>query len=906
MNVAGEARPFVKARRLTMDFGGQRALDAVDMDILPGEVHGLVGENGSGKSTLIKILAGFHSPLAGTLEVAGRPVPLPLRPGQFRELGFSFVHQDLGLTPSLSVLENLIVDRLARPGCRSVIRWRRELEHAAELLERFDVPVDPRRLIVNLKPIERALVAIVRAVHFSMDAGRDRSIALASDRLLVLDEPTVFLGRGEVEQLYQLIRRLVRQQSPRASVLFVSHDLDEVKLITDRTTVLRDGRVVGTVVTPEVSREALVTMILGRDLSVFSAPKHSEVTANPALRIEGLSTRTLRDVSLDLSAGEVLGLTGLLGAGYEEILHALYDGERTAWAGRAILPGGREVQPGQMTPERAMENRMFLIPVDRLQQGCAPSLSIADNMTSPWLDQYFRGMFLRRRSMLAETRTHMTDFDVRPRDPGAEFARLSGGNQQKALLAKWLQVSPRVLLLHEPTHGVDVGARQQIWSIIESLGEGCAVLYAGSDYDELARVCHRVAIVSNGTVRRILSGGEVTKERIAQECLAERSATGLAAAPIPGSGPIKKPVHEGGGSAMARHDTGRGGDARTSLTAKEEAATKPVPARRLPLDIAGRLALPLAWVAIIIIFGAIEPSVFLTASNFQTIFSSQAVLAVIALGLIVPMTAGDYDLSIASVTGMSAMIIAVLNVLHGWPVALAILVAFAASLMVGVVNGFVTVIFGIESLIVTIGMGTFVAGLTLWISNSDTVSGISQNLVNPIVVWRVLGIPVAFNHALGVALILGYVMEFLPVGRRLLMVGRGREVARLSGMHVNRIRFLAFVCSGGIGAAGGVLLAGTSGAADPSSAAGLLLPAFAAVFLGATAIFPGRFNVPGTLIAVYFLATGITGLQLLGAQTYVQNLFYGAALVGAVVFSQLTRRHRLRHASASLIGKEAL
>jgi ribose transport system permease protein len=414
------------------------------------------------------------------------------------------------------------------------------------------------------------------------------------------------------------------------------------------------------------------------------------------------------------------------------------------------------------------------------------------------------------------------------------------------------------------------------------------VLYAGSDYDELARVCHRVAIVGNGTVRRILSGDEVTKERITQECLAERSASSLAAAPIPDSGLIKTPVHEGRGSAMAHNDTGRG-----------EAGAKPVRARLLPLDLTERLALPLAWAAITIIFGAIKPSVFLTASNFETIFSSQAVLAVITLGLIVPMTAGEYDLSIASVTGMSAMIIAVLNVLHGWPVGLAVLVALAAGLMVGVVNGFVTVIFGIESLIVTLGMGTLVAGLTLWISNSNTVSGISQSLVNPIVVWRLLGIPVEFYYALGVALILGYAMEFLPVGRRLLMVGRGREVARLSGMHVDRIRFLAFVCSGGIGAAGGVLFAGTSGAADPSSATGLLLPAFAAAFLGATAIFPGRFNVPGTLIAVYFMVTGITGLQLLGAQTYVQNLFYGAALVGAVVFSQLTRRRRLRRASAS-------
>jgi ribose transport system ATP-binding protein len=429
------------------------------------------------------------------------------------------------------------MDRLAQPEQRAFIHWRRELKNAADLLERFEVPIDPRRLVVDLKPIERALLAIVRAMHFSMDVETDGSASPATDRLLVLDEPTVFLAHDEVEQLYRLIRNLVRQQSSRASVLFVSHDLDEVKQITDRTTVLRDGRVVDTVVTAEVSREALIKMIVGRDLSIFSAPKHSQVTANRALRIEGLSTSTLRDVSLDLPAGEVLGLTGLLGAGYEDVLYALYDGERTARSGQAVLPDGRQVKLNRMTPEQAIEHRIFLIPVDRLQQGCAPSLSVADNMTAPWLHRHFRGMFLRRRSMLAETQAHMRDFDVRQPDPGAEFARLSGGNQQKALLAKWLQTTPRVLLLHEPTQGVDVGARQQIWTVIERLGGECAVLYAGSDYDELARVCNRVVIISNGTVQRILSGDEVAKERITEECLAEQSAARAVARADPGLRP---------------------------------------------------------------------------------------------------------------------------------------------------------------------------------------------------------------------------------------------------------------------------------------------------------------------------------------------------------------------------------
>jgi ribose transport system ATP-binding protein len=177
VNVADESRPFVKVERLTMEFGGQLALDAVDMDILRGEVHGLVGENGSGKSTLIKILAGFYVPLAGALEVAGQPIPLPLHPGQFRELGFAFVHQNLGLIPSLTVLENLIIDKLARPRQRAIIRWRRELKHAAELLERIDVRIDPRRLVADLKPIERALLTIVRAVRFSMDIEKDGNVS---------------------------------------------------------------------------------------------------------------------------------------------------------------------------------------------------------------------------------------------------------------------------------------------------------------------------------------------------------------------------------------------------------------------------------------------------------------------------------------------------------------------------------------------------------------------------------------------------------------------------------------------------------------------------------------------------------------------------------------------------------
>jgi ribose transport system permease protein len=306
------------------------------------------------------------------------------------------------------------------------------------------------------------------------------------------------------------------------------------------------------------------------------------------------------------------------------------------------------------------------------------------------------------------------------------------------------------------------------------------------------------------------------------------------------------------------------------------------------------MALPIAWVIVVVIFGVLRPSTFLTQSNLSSILASQAVLVVVTLGLIIPLTAGDYDLSVASVVGLSANLLAILNVNHHWPVGLAVLAALASGLVVGLVNGALVVLLEIDSLIVTLGMSTFVTGVVLWMTGSNTVSGISQDLVRPVIVDRLFGIPLEFYYALAIGATVWYVFRYVPLGRRLIVVGRGREVARLSGIRVGAVRWGSLTCSALLAAFGGILYAGTSGAAGPSSALELLLPAFAAAFLGATTVQPGRFNAWGTLIAVYFLVTGITGLQLMGAENYVQNLFYGGALVLAVAFSQVARRRRAR------------
>jgi len=302
-----------------------------------------------------------------------------------------------------------------------------------------------------------------------------------------------------------------------------------------------------------------------------------------------------------------------------------------------------------------------------------------------------------------------------------------------------------------------------------------------------------------------------------------------------------------------------------------------------------RLALLLAWAFVIIVFGAVRPTTFLTWANFSAILGSQAVLVVVALGLTLTLTAGDYDLSIASVLSLAGTVLAVLNARNDVPIVWAIAAALAVGAAVGFINGFFVIYFRINSMIVTLGVGTFVHGVTLWLGNQETISGISSGLVEAAIVRRLFGVPLSFYYALTLCVIIWYVFSYTVLGRRLLFVGRGREIARLSGIRVDRLRWGCFIVSGLMGAIAGILYVGTVAAADPNSGLSFLLPAFAAAFLGATSINPGRFNPWGTMISVYFLVTGITGLSILGVSTFIQDLFYGGALVVSVTLSQIVR-----------------
>ncbi|GAB91232.1 sugar ABC transporter ATP-binding protein [Gordonia rhizosphera] len=495
--------PIVNIVGLSKTFGTNTVLNNVGLTIHAGEVHGLLGENGSGKSTLIKVLAGFHAPDPGAaLQVRGRDVALPIASGGFRDLGISFVHQDLALVPDISVVENLRVGS-AVAGSRPWISWRREKDSARALFATYGIDLDPDAPVSSLSATERALLAILRAVE---ELGDRRT-------LLVLDEPTVFLPREGTDLLFSVVREIVADR--KAAVLFVSHDLDEVLDHTDRVTILRDGVSQGTHRTDGLTAASLIDLIVGRSLDGEHHAGTGRVFAGvpPLAQVSGLETPTVDGIDFAVRPGEIVGLTGIAGSGYDDILPALY-GAVPARAGDLSLGATRMPLPS-ITPIDALDTGVVYVPPDRKIEGSAPELTVAENVTLPVLERLVKPRVLN--GLAARIADQC---DVRPRDPQATYGSLSGGNQQKALLGKWLQTGPRLVLLAEPTQGVDVGARARIFEMLrDTAAGGAGIVIASSDYEQLSVLCDQVIVLSHGRIVAELTGELLAKHHISDTVL---------------------------------------------------------------------------------------------------------------------------------------------------------------------------------------------------------------------------------------------------------------------------------------------------------------------------------------------------------------------------------------------------
>jgi|GEM_PF-17799 len=505
------ATPSIELVKLSKTFPGQRALVDVDMDVRPGEIHALLGQNGSGKSTLIKILAGIYTPdPGGSVRVCGKELAFG-SPRDSRRMGLQFVHQSLGIIEELTAVENIALGFGYVREARTFINWPAQRRKTRRLLGKLSIDFDINCPVSQLKPVERSAIAIARALDDDDGAAR----------VLVLDEPTAALPPHEVEALFALVRQ-ARQDG--TSVIYVSHRLNEIFQLAERTTVLRDGVSQGTVNVGDIDHETLVRMIVGADEhdghdpgpSLLATPSRAtgDIAAHeqrPALRVRALSAQLLQDVDFDAGVGEVLGFAGLSGSGREEIAGALV-GERTSRVELENAQGARRRNP---TPRQAKDLGVVLVLPNRAAGAAIMEFTMRENISLPSLARDSRYGVLNTSAEESHASRWIEGLDIRPRDPERLYALLSGGNQQKVVFAKWLSFAPRVMVLEDPTSGVDVGARQAIYDLIKHQArEGVSFIVCSSDTDDLLAICDRVLVLQEGHVVDELVGADIEEGRI--------------------------------------------------------------------------------------------------------------------------------------------------------------------------------------------------------------------------------------------------------------------------------------------------------------------------------------------------------------------------------------------------------
>jgi ribose transport system ATP-binding protein len=490
----------VRARGVTKSFPGTLALDDVGLEVAPGEIHALVGSNGSGKSTLIKVLAGVYAADAGELQVGDSTYDLPaFTPALATSCGLHFVHQQPSVFPDLTVADNLAVGRGYDTSWLSRISARKVRARAERILERFHIDARWDDSLRNLRPGTQTMVAIARALQDQEEA---------SGGLLVLDEATAALTPAEFETLAAALRRY---SAAGQAILLVSHRLEEIVGLADRATVLRDGRRVATLTREKLNYDALVEHIVGGALDAAvprqAAPRRLGV---PVLEASGLRGGSVRNVSVSVGQGEIVGVMGLAGAGCSTLMRLLFGAQRLE-AG-TVKVDGQELH--LRSPADAIRAGIAFVPEDRAAFALFPELSVLENLAMATPDCGRTGR-LRHRRELSKVRTDLTRYQVRAQSPSTPISQLSGGNQQKVVMARWLRRSPRVLLLDEPTQGVDVGARAALWGALRMATEtGTGALVASSDAEELAQLCDRVVVISDGEVVRELADTPCSAEQL--------------------------------------------------------------------------------------------------------------------------------------------------------------------------------------------------------------------------------------------------------------------------------------------------------------------------------------------------------------------------------------------------------
>ena len=822
----------------TKRFGGVVAIRDVTFALIAGDVLALLGENGAGKSTCVKLLAGVYQPDAGAVLIDGRPVN-SWSPLEAARRGIAVVHQHPGLFGDLSVYENVFLGHMPRSRLGGVDddRMRRR---TSELLDVVGLACSPGRLLKELSTSEQQLVEIVRAL--SVDA-----------RVLIMDEPTAALSQREVERLFGVVSGL---KAHGVALMFVSHRMDEIYRVADRIAVLRDGRLIGMAPTGEIDRDEAVRMMVGRPLSSIY-PRWRSSPGAVVLEVAGLSRDSaFADVSFTVHAGEVVGLGGLVGSGRTEVARVLFGIDKPT-AGEIKLAG----QPTRFADaSEAMASGVAYLSEDRLGQSLVMDFPILANASLPTIDRATFAGFVRRRSELALVEPHLQRLRLRFRNFDQPVKTLSGGNQQKVVLSKWLAANPRLLILDEPTQGVDVQSKAEVHAMIAELAaQGLAIILISSELPELIGMCDRIVVLREGRQTATFARSDADAERVI------RAATDADA--------NRSPI-----DATARHEHSR---------EESEGAVSLI--RRIFAQ--REVGLVFAMAAVVIPVTLINPRM-VGGENLTAIAMDAALLMIVAVGQMLVMLTRNIDLSVASVIGLSAYGAASFMHNHSAsPVLFGVGVASLIGLCCGLLNGLVVTLGGVPSIVVTLGSLAVFRGLvSLWAGgrqiSADQVPQVWLDMTGA----HVLGVPAVLLIALLVLVPIGVILRRFASGREVYAIGSNPDGAALIGIRTTLLVLGVFVAAGLLAGFDGALWASRYATIDARVAMGFELTVIASVVVGGVAIRGGAGTMFGVALGALTLLIIQNGLTLVRVNPLWLQGVYGLVILVAVAIDAMVAR----------------
>jgi len=825
-------RPTLSMRGVSKHYDAIAALTDVSFDVLPGEVHALLGENGAGKSTLMNVASGSTAPDGGTMTFDGSPVG-QLTPAIAQELGIAIVHQHPALLPDMTVAENIRLavasEHLRRRDPDSSVAMRSLLDDVHFLGHLED-------RVSSLSVARRHLLELAKALA-------------VSPRLLILDEPTAPFSQDSVELLFTSVRSLA---AAGTAVVYITHRLAEVREIADRVTVLRDGRLRGTSAVADISDADLLALIVGRTLeATFPTKRPADPADEPLLRVEGLSGNGFENVSFTAGRGEIVGIAGVVGNGQPALLRAL--------AGRAPASGTVDIAGVELS-RRARLKRAAYMPADRLTEGLMKDLNVRENSAMNALGALTTGPFVNRRREVDVVLRELSELAVRAPSLEAPVSALSGGNQQKVVVARAMLSDPTILVADEPTQGVDVGARAEIYRILREVSAGgVPVVVASSDALELEGLCDRVIVMSRGHAVATLEGDDVNEERIVHAAI---SAT----------------THTADLSAAASRSS------------------------RLQRFIEGDYAPVVILAAVMLALGAYVLSQndrYLSDFNITSVMFACAALGFISLGQTFALLLGGIDLSVGPLAGFLVVVASffILDERSPGVWALGFAVMFGCALAVGVVNG--TLIRFAHFTPVAATLVTYIALGGLAFTLRDAPDGYIATSVTDFISKKVGPVPLAFVVFVLCALLLEVGLRRSRWGLRLRAVGSDEESARRVGVPINRTAILGYVGASLLTLLGAVVLLAQIGVGDPGQGTragdpGYTLTSITAVVLGGTSLLGGRGTFIGTLMGAGLSVQVLNATTFLSLNQQWQYIFQGLLIVAAALIYSQVRQSGLR------------